>query len=71
MVDLTGRDSRADSPSIPGIGDHAYWASGHLFALVNGTITTDLFVSGADETANQAEAEKIAQALLPKVSAFA
>lgn len=63
--------SRADSPSIPGIGDDAYWKDGHLYVLVNGTITMDLYVSGGDESANRAEAEKIAQALVPKVSAFA
>jgi hypothetical protein len=62
---------KSDSPSIPGIGDDAYWKDGHLFVLVNGTITMDVFVSGGDESANQAEAEKIAQALVPKVRAFA
>ena len=62
--------ARANSPSIPGIGDDAYSRDGHLYVLA-GTIQLDVYARGGDDAQNQAEAEKVAAALLPKVSAFA
>ena len=62
--------ARADSPSISGVGDDAYWRDGHLFVLV-GTIQLDVYVHGGDENQNQADAKKVATALLPKVRGFA
>jgi len=68
----TGDDftvARADSPSIPGIGDDAYSRDGHFYVLV-GAINLDVYARAGDEQQNQAEAEKVAGALLPKVQAF-
>jgi hypothetical protein len=61
--------AQADSPSIPGIGDDAYSRDGHLYVLV-GAINLDVYARAGDEQQNQAEAEKVAGALLPKVQAF-
>ncbi len=61
--------AQADSPSIPGIGDDAYSRDGHLYVLV-GAINLDVYARGGDEQQNQAEAEKVAGVLLPKVQAF-
>jgi hypothetical protein len=61
--------AQADSPSIAGIGDAAYWRDGHLFVLV-GRTQLDVYARGVDEQQNQAEAERVAAALLPKVSSF-
>jgi hypothetical protein len=61
--------AQADSPSIAGIGDAAYWRDGHLFVLV-GRTHLDVYARGVDEPQNQAEAERVAGALLPKVSSF-
>jgi hypothetical protein len=60
--------AQGDSPSIAGIGDDAYWRDGHLFVLV-GRTQLDVYARGGDEQ-NQAEAEKVAAALLPKVKSF-
>ncbi|RDH78101.1 DUF3558 domain-containing protein [Mycolicibacterium moriokaense] len=62
--------AQAGAPPIPGLGDAAFDRDGHLFVLV-GTIQLDVYVSAGDEQQNQAEAEKVAAALLPKVKAFA
>jgi hypothetical protein len=63
--------AQADSPSIPGIGDDAYSRDGHLYVLV-GRTQLDVYARGAgDEQQSQAEAEKVAAALLPKMQAFA
>ena len=62
--------AQADSPSVPGIGDDAYWRDGHLYVLV-GAINLDVYTRGGDEQQSQAEAEKVAGVLLPKVQAFA
>ncbi|OBK79503.1 DUF3558 family protein [Mycobacterium sp. 1274761.0] len=59
----------AGSPSLPGIGDDAYWRDCHLFVLV-GTIQLDVYASGGDDQQNQAESEQVAEALLPKVRGF-
>jgi len=61
--------AQAEAPSIPGIGDDAYWRDGHLYVLV-GRTQLDVYARGVDEQQNQAEAEKVAAALLPKVSSF-
>jgi hypothetical protein len=61
--------AQADAPSIPGIGDDAYWRDGHLYVLV-GRTQLDVYSRGGDEQQSQAEAEKVAAALLPKVSSF-
>jgi hypothetical protein len=61
--------AQADTPSIPGIGDGAYWRDGHLYVLV-GRTQLDVYSRGGDEQQSQAEAEKVAAALLPKVSSF-
>lgn len=61
--------AQADSPSIPGIGDDAFWRDGHLYVLV-GTSHLDVYSRGADDAQSQAEAERVAGALLPKVQAF-
>jgi Protein of unknown function (DUF3558) len=61
--------AQADSPSIAGIGDAAYWRDGHLFVLV-GRTQLDVYARGVDEQQNQAEAERVAAALLPKVNSF-
>jgi hypothetical protein len=61
--------AQAESPSIPGIGDDAYWRDGHLYVLV-GRTQLDVYARGVDEQQNQAEAEKVAAALLPKVRSF-
>ena len=68
----TGDDfkfAQAESSSIPGLGDDAYWRDGHLFVLV-GKSLVDVYARAGDEAQNQAEAEKVAGALLPKVRAF-
>ncbi len=62
--------ARADSPSIPGIGQDAYSRDGHLYVLV-GAINLDVYARGGDDQQSEAEAEKVAAALLPKVQAFA
>lgn len=59
--------AQADSPSIPGIGDDAYWRDGHLYVLV-GRTHLDVYSRGGDEQQSQAEAEKVAAALLPKLT---
>jgi len=61
--------AQAEAPSIAGIGDDAYWKDGHLFVLT-GRIQLDVYARGGDEQQNQVEAEKVAGALLPKVSSF-
>jgi hypothetical protein len=61
--------AQADSPSIAGIGEGAYWRDGHLYVLT-GRTQLDVYSRGGDDQQNQAEAEKVAGALLPKVSAF-
>ena len=61
--------AQADSPSIPGFGDDAYSRDGHLYVLV-GAINLDVYARGGDEQQSQAEAEKVAGVLLPKVQAF-
>ena len=69
----TGADftaARADSPSVPGLGDDAYSRDGHLYVL-DGMVALDVYARGGDDAQSQAEAEKVAAALLPKVSAFA
>lgn len=62
--------AQADAPSITGIGDDAFWRDGHLYVLV-GRTQLDVYARGGDEQQSQAEAEKVAVALLPKVSSFA
>lgn len=62
--------AQADAPSITGIGDDAFWRDGHLYVLV-GRTQLDVYARGGDEQQSQAEAEKVAAALLPKVSSFA
>lgn len=62
--------ARAGSPTVAGLGDDAYSRDGHLYVLV-GTVSLDVYARGGDDAQNQAEAEKVAAALLPKVSAFA
>ena len=52
-----------------GIGDDAYWRDGHLFVLA-GTTQLDIYSRGGDDNQNQAEAEKVAGVLLPKVREF-
>lgn len=61
--------AQAGTPSIPGIGADAYWRDGHLYVLA-GTAQLDVYARGIDEQQNQAQAEKVASALLPKVRAF-
>ena len=61
--------ARADSPSIPGVGDDAYWRDGHLYVLIGGA-QIDVYARGGDDQQSQAEAEKVAQALIPRVPAF-
>lgn len=61
--------AKSDAASIPGIGDDAYWEDGHLFVLIGGT-QLDVYSRGADASQEQAEAEKVAGALVPKVRAF-
>lgn len=61
--------AKADSPSIAGIGDDAYWRDGHLFVLL-GRTQLDVYARGVDEQQNQAEAEKVAGALIPKMRSF-
>ena len=61
--------AQADSPSIPGFGDDAYSRDGHLYVLV-GAINLDVYARGGEEQQSQAEAEKVAGVLLPKVQAF-
>ncbi|HKV22032.1 MAG TPA: DUF3558 family protein [Mycobacterium sp.] len=61
--------ARAESPSIAGLGEDAYWRDGHLFVLT-GRTQLDIYARGGDDQQNQAEAEKVAGALLPKMSAF-
>ncbi len=61
--------AQADTPPIPGMGDGAYWRDGHLYVLT-GTSQLDVYARGEDEQQSQAEAEKVAAALLPKMSAF-
>src|SRR6478672_8867171 len=68
----TGDDftvARADSPSIPGIGDDAYWRDGHLYVQIGGA-QIDVYARGGDDQQSQAEAEKVAQALIPRLPAF-
>ncbi|HEV7850368.1 MAG TPA: DUF3558 family protein [Mycobacterium sp.] len=61
--------AQADSATIPGFGDGAFSRDGHLYVLV-GTTQVDVYARGGDEQQSQAEAEKVAGALLPKVRAF-
>ena len=61
--------ARAASPSIPGIGDDAYWRDGHLYVLIGGA-QIDVYARGGDDQQSQAEAEKVAGALIPRVPAF-
>jgi hypothetical protein len=63
------KTAQADAPSIPGIGDDAYWRDSHLYVLV-GRTQLDVYSRGGDEAQSQAEAEKVAGALLPKVRSF-
>ena len=61
--------AQADAPSMPGIGDDAYWRDGHLYVLV-GASELDVYARGGDDQQSQAEAEKVAGVLIPKVAAF-
>lgn len=61
--------AQADSPPIPGIGDGAYSRDGHLYVLVGATTQLDVYARGGDDAQSQAEAEKVAAVLLPKVQA--
>jgi len=61
--------AKADAASIPGIGNDAYFKDGHLYVLV-GSSQLDVYARGAEAGQEQAEAEKVAAALVPKVRAF-
>ncbi len=61
--------AQADTPPVPGIGDGAYWRDGHLYVLT-GSSQLDVYTRGGDDEQSQAEAEKVAGVLLPKMSAF-
>jgi hypothetical protein len=61
--------AQADSATIPGFGDGAFSRDGHLYVLV-GTTQVDVYARGGDEQQSQAEAEKVAGTLVPKVRAF-
>lgn len=63
------KTGQADAPSTPGIGDGAYSRDGHLYVLV-GRTQLDVYVRGGDDAQSAAEAEKVARALVPKVSVF-
>ncbi len=58
--------AKADTPSIPGVGDDAYFKDGHLFVL-SGPMQVDVYSRGGDDAQNQAEAEKVAATVLPKL----
>lgn len=62
--------TQADAPSIAGLGDDAFFRDGHLYVLV-GRTQLDVYSRAGDEAQSQAEAEKVAAALLPKMSSFA
>lgn len=61
--------AQADAPSIPGVGEDAYSKDGHLYVLV-GTTQLDVYARGGDEAQSQAEAEKVAGVLVPKMQSF-
>ncbi len=58
--------AKAGAASIPGVGDDAYFKDGHLFVL-SGTTQVDVYSRAGDDAQNQAEAEKVAAAVLPKL----
>jgi hypothetical protein len=61
--------AQADAALIPGIGEGAYSKDGHLYVLV-GTTQLDVYARGGDEAQSQAEVEKVAGVLVPKVQPF-
>ena len=61
--------AQAGTPPISGIGDGAYARDGHLYVLV-GTSQVDVYARGGDDQQSEADAEKVASALVPKVRTF-
>jgi hypothetical protein len=61
--------AQADTPSIPGIGEAAYWRDGHLYVLT-GRTQIDVYSRGSDDKQSEEEADRVATALLPKVQLF-
>lgn len=56
----------AEAKPVTGVGEDAYWHSGHLYVL-HGTVQLDLYSRGGSDTANLADAKQVATVLLPRV----
>lgn len=63
--DFAVRNSEAEP--VDGLGDDAFWLSGHLFVR-HGTVQIDVYSRGADpESGNRTDAKAVAETLLDRI----
>ncbi|MGK5517834.1 hypothetical protein ACSNN9_00580 [Micromonospora sp. URMC 107] len=51
---------------VEGVGEEAYWHSGHLYVL-HGTVQIDVYSRGGSDAQNLADARQVADVLIPRV----
>jgi hypothetical protein len=56
----------AEAEWVDGVGEDAYWHSGHLFVL-SGTAQLDVYSRGAADDQNVTDARNVAKTLLPRI----
>lgn len=56
----------AEAETVDGVGEDAYWHSGHLYVLY-GTVQVDVYSRGASDERNLAGAKKVAQKVIPRI----
>jgi hypothetical protein len=56
----------AEAEQVDGVGEDAFWHSGHLYVLY-GTVQIDVYSRGGSEAANQADASKVAKVVIPNI----
>lgn len=56
----------AEAETVDGVGEDAYWHSGHLFVLY-GTVQIDVYSRGASDEQNLTDAREVAKVLIPRV----
>ena len=56
----------AEAQWVDGVGQDAYWHSGHLFVRY-GTVQLDVYSSGASDERNRDDARNIAKVLIPRI----
>ncbi|MEU7994786.1 DUF3558 family protein [Micromonospora sp. NPDC049060] len=51
---------------VDGVGEKAYWHSGHLYVL-HGALQIDVYSRGGSDAQNLADAEQVAKVVIPRV----